>query len=58
MQSADPGTDVREEFFNTEFLALGEQGPEELDRKIEEIQKGMEDDILEFAKKMDVVEST
>jgi len=40
-------------FFWSKLLGPGEQRLEELDRKKEELHKGMEDNILEFAKRMD-----
>ena len=54
MQSPDLGHDVRTKSFNTKLLVPVEQRLEELDRKMEELQKGVEDGILEFAERMNV----
>lgn len=53
MKSHDLGTKIRKESFNTEILVASERKLEELDIKIEELQKGTMEDILEFAERMD-----
>jgi len=54
VQSPNLGTEVGKQSFNTVLLVPWEQRLEELNRKIEELEKGMEDDILEFANWMGV----
>ena len=52
MQKFDLGTKVGKESFNTEIFVVGERSLEELNKKLEELQKGTENDILEFVKRM------
>ena len=52
-QNSNLGFEVGKQYFNTKALVAREQRLEELDRKMEELQKTAEFNLLESAKRMD-----